>query len=36
MNIEQGAQPLAVAQAMERVQADYGEAMDDDEVQDIL
>ena len=33
MNTEQGAQPLAVAQAMERVQAD---AMDDDEIQDIL
>lgn len=36
MNVECGAQPVAVPQAMERVQVDDGEAMDDDEVQDIL
>ena len=39
MNVELalGVQPLAVAKAMERVQADDGETMDDDdEIQDIL
>ena len=36
MNVERGAQPVDVPQAMERVQADFGEGMDDDEVQDIL
>ena len=36
VHVEFSAQSLAVAQAMERVQADDGEGMDDNEVQDIL
>ena len=38
VELEQGAQPAAVPQAMERVQADYGDGTDDDidEIQGIL